>query len=185
MRPIKDAREDGAKDDGKVEHEALMTAGRAWFMACGSSVTATKESRTDSERQYLGWSKQKYSCRRRQMDHHLGDELRSSAVLGPCRGVMVCLPVMPKSTTCTFLCFLLVTLTLFLSQSSCRMKHYPSTECASPKPWNRFPLMRCTPRLPNYATTWTISDILTSKWFLSPTKATKVCQHVFAFKHSI
>jgi len=29
----KEAREDGAKGDGNIEHEARMTTGRAWFMA--------------------------------------------------------------------------------------------------------------------------------------------------------
>lgn len=44
--------------------------------------------------------KAKISCRRRLMDHQR-DELRSSAVLGPRQigGVMVRLPVTPKSTT--------------------------------------------------------------------------------------
>jgi hypothetical protein len=31
--PRKNAREDGAKGDGNIEHEARMTTGRAWFMA--------------------------------------------------------------------------------------------------------------------------------------------------------
>lgn len=87
VRARTDAREDGAKGDEDVEHEARITTGRAWFMAYQSYTATTQNCETRDPRQILKKQRHKYHVVGDKMDH---DELRSSAVLGPHgSGVMV------------------------------------------------------------------------------------------------